>query len=1053
VKARALALALILAVPAAAAPRAACAQAALVDAHAEVAAALFAASATQAAVEKAADAKLAAQRAQIAALAARVRAGEARQAQLAAAQEGFLAELAAKDRAYAAQIAVFRGAVSDIAATPEGAAALARFNAGDEAGALDILDRLRAADDRMRQARADLESAAQGRRIAALAMEARARGRVTTAAVISRYEDVVRLDPGVFEDWIRLGRLYQAAGRLADARGADQTAARLAPGDRAGSIAQNELGDVLAAQGDLAGARAAYEQGLATARRLAAAGPAGVEAQHDIAASLDRIGYLRGAQGDLAGARAAYDEDIAILRRLAGADPQNAGLARDLSAGLVQLGDAQRAQGQLEPARRSYEESLAIARRLAGADPGDTGLQRDVLVALDRVGNGLSAQGDLAGAGRAFDEQLTLVRALAAGDPSNAGLQRDVSVALGKTGDVRRARGDLAGARQAFADSLAIDRRLAAADPTSADLQHDLSAGLDRMGDVLRAQGDLAGAAAAYGECLAVLRRLAAADPTNAGLQQDIASSLDAAGDLAKAGGDLAGAGKAYDEALAIVRRRAAADPASAALKRDVAANLDRTGDVARARGDLAGARKAYEEGAGIVRALIAADPTSAGLRRDRSVGVAKQVGVRIAAGDLAGARALLAAATTEPGATADEWRLRFMAAFAAQDRADALAALTVVARRWPESLGEVPDQQVFGLAQATRGAAGLAAARLALLEALAAARWAPQDAFLSADGLWLELIAARLDAGQVEPARALAAAVAGPDAVAQMRIDRRYDALIRADPASFDVTAVAARNLASLTAASARAADRLEGSNAVAGALLELGRPAEALAVLDDALARGRPAGGAGSPFSDPGQLGWTHDLRARALMLLGRGDEAVAAMTAAARPPAGGPPNGFEQLGLAGLQARLGHAAEAEAALRAVDPAGLSGFGRMAFERVTAQVRALQNDPAGLAAVLAAMRAHAGDAPGLLVLTLVDAGDLDGASAVVVGLLADPQQRGAGLALLQDGPVPATAPDAVLRRQARIRSLGRRPEVKAALAPVGRIETLPLIPGAVWQ
>ena len=76
------------------------------------------------------------------------------------AQEAFVAQLADKDRAYGQAIAVFRGAVTDIASTPEGAAALARFNNGDEVGALGILDKMRAAADKARETRAAIESAA-----------------------------------------------------------------------------------------------------------------------------------------------------------------------------------------------------------------------------------------------------------------------------------------------------------------------------------------------------------------------------------------------------------------------------------------------------------------------------------------------------------------------------------------------------------------------------------------------------------------------------------------------------------------------------------------------------------------------------------------------------------------------------------------------------------------------------------------------------------------------------------------------------------------------------
>ena len=185
-----------------------------VDARTEVAAALYAASATQAAAQRASDAKIRAQRAEIERLRTQVREGEIEaQAALTAAQEAYVTALAKRDRAYAQEIAVFRKAVEDIAATPEGAAALARFNAGDEIGALAILDELRKARDAARQKRADIESAAEGRRIAKLALEARTKGKLTTAQVITRYEEVTRLDPGVHWDWVELGRLYSAAGR------------------------------------------------------------------------------------------------------------------------------------------------------------------------------------------------------------------------------------------------------------------------------------------------------------------------------------------------------------------------------------------------------------------------------------------------------------------------------------------------------------------------------------------------------------------------------------------------------------------------------------------------------------------------------------------------------------------------------------------------------------------------------------------------------------------------------------------------------------------------
>jgi tetratricopeptide (TPR) repeat protein len=283
-----------------------------VDARAEVAAALVAASATQAAELRNMDARLRQAHAEIERLQAR---GQGARAELIAAQEAYVADLAQRDRAYAQEIAVFRAAVTDIASTPEGAAALARFNAGDEIGALAVLDQIVDARERARQVRADIETAAERRRIAALALEARARGRLDTNAVIARYVEVTRLDPGVHWDWIELGRLYVDAGDLPEARRAAERAAATASDDRDRSVAVDALGDVLVAQGDLAGARARYEQSLAIDERLAARDPSSTLAQIDLSLNHQRIGDVLIAQGDLAGARMRYEQSLAIRQR------------------------------------------------------------------------------------------------------------------------------------------------------------------------------------------------------------------------------------------------------------------------------------------------------------------------------------------------------------------------------------------------------------------------------------------------------------------------------------------------------------------------------------------------------------------------------------------------------------------------------------------------------------------------------------------------------------------------------------------------------------------
>jgi tetratricopeptide (TPR) repeat protein len=411
----------------------------VVDAQAEVAAALFSASATQAAAEKAADARINAQRAMIVRLAAQVHAGEAQRSQLVSAEKAFVDELAEKDRAYAAAIAVFRGAVTDIAATPDGAQALARFNAGDEVGALAILDRMREADDRARKTQSDIASAAEGRRIAQLALEARARGKVDMAAVIARYEDVTRLDPGVFFDWVQLDRLYREANRLADARAAAEMAAKVATNDRDRGIALNELGDVDKDQGDLSSALDAYRKALQITRALLAANPVDGDLQRDVSVSLVKIGDVLRTQKNLAGALAAQSESLAIARALAAANPGKPVLQRDIVLRLDRVGDVLSDQGDLPNAQKDFQESLDISRRLAAADPSDADLKRGLSISLDRMGKVLADEGDVGGALNAYEESLAIARGLAAADRGNARLQGYVAAAMWRLAEMKGA--------------------------------------------------------------------------------------------------------------------------------------------------------------------------------------------------------------------------------------------------------------------------------------------------------------------------------------------------------------------------------------------------------------------------------------------------------------------------------------------------------------------------------------------------------------------------------------------------------------------------------------
>ena len=120
------------------------------------------------------------------------------------------------------------------------------------------------------------------------------------------------------------------------------------------------MGDVLREGGDLAGAKACYEQSLGIAERLARDNPGSASAQRDLSISYNNLGDVLREGGDLAGAKARYEEGLRVRERLARDNPGSASAQRDLIVSYVKmqesLGDAGYAQRALELASKLQAE-------------------------------------------------------------------------------------------------------------------------------------------------------------------------------------------------------------------------------------------------------------------------------------------------------------------------------------------------------------------------------------------------------------------------------------------------------------------------------------------------------------------------------------------------------------------------------------------------------------------------------------------------------------------------------------------------------------------------
>jgi tetratricopeptide (TPR) repeat protein len=136
-------------------------------------------------------------------------------------------------------------------------------------------------------------------------------------------------------------------------------------------------------------ARNAYQDVLAVINDLAKSEPGNAQWQRDLSVSLNRLGDVQAAQGDLAGALKSYQQSLAIAERLAKSDPGNAGWQRDLAVSFGGIGGVYAAQKDTAKAREALESGRAIMAKLVSLSPENVKWKNDLarfdsqLAALD----------------------------------------------------------------------------------------------------------------------------------------------------------------------------------------------------------------------------------------------------------------------------------------------------------------------------------------------------------------------------------------------------------------------------------------------------------------------------------------------------------------------------------------------------------------------------------------------------------------------------------------------------------------------------------------------
>ena len=605
------------------------------------------------------------------------------------------------------------------------------------------------------------------------------------------------------------------------------------------------IGDILADQGDVDGAVAAFQRSLDSARAAAALGADNVEMLRSPSSALDRIGDVEKQRGNFPAALKAYKDSADAAQTLIARNPANVELRNNLAVADRHVGDVLLAQNNLTDAAAAFTAATKISEQLTRENPNDTRLQRDLSVSDERLGESMAAQGDQAGALKAYQDGEDIAIALAKLDPTNWPQQDDLLLGYSEIGATQLSLGAISGAIQSYREAVAIGQKLIAQDASNAGWRQHCWSAYIGLGDALVRDKEQTAALAAYRDGASVAKSVLDRDNTDAAWRRNASVSDNKIGDILFAMADFDNALVWYRDGLSLARALLDEKPEETGALDDLSVSLAKLGGVLAAKGQYAEALASLVETRNIRVRLVAREPNNALWRGELAVNLETAGGIQMVNGDFDAALksfreavALTAVLTEDSNPTTDRNKWREELALAQQRVGDALglkgdvagsldAYRQAVASAQPLIQRDNPDVQArrdaaradFKIGAVLAGQRDLAGALAAYRDdetnMLALVRNNPKDPALRGDLATAQEAIGRTLRGQGDFAAALD--------------EWRQASTLRDSLANEDVRAVAQR------------LEQTADLDQIGDALKALHDSAGALAAYQDALARGR--------------------------------------------------------------------------------------------------------------------------------------------------------------------------------------------------------------------
>ncbi|ESQ82133.1 hypothetical protein AEAC466_18525 [Asticcacaulis sp. AC466] len=394
-----------------------------------------------------------------------------------------------------------------------------------------------------------------------------------------------------------------------------------------------------------------------------------------------------------------------------------------------------------------------------------------------------------------------------------------------------------------------------------------------------------------------------------------------------------------------------------------------------------------------------------------------------------------------------DYWFMVVGLSWRQEKDAEMVDAVSRLIADYPKAALNLSSSAIFSALRKAKDLPDGTAKRLAILEGLRKIDYKADSGPGTDEGLWSSLFEVYVETGNEAGAKDILASLTYPDSLMPIYVDKRYQRFVDVSQAAARYKAAQDKEIADARTRVAAHPAELESVLSLASALKNTGQWKEALAILDDALAKMAAAPKDKPAFSDTDdQLQWVIMLRSFLLNYLGRSEDALTAQIQARDEGIKAGDTVSQSVNLGDLYYQRGRPKEAIAAVAGITKGDdASPYGLMAAEEVRVCAYQQLGDQANLATSLGYMRDHAKDGYGPLRSALLCVGDADGLAKLVIAQLDDPKTRNGALIDLQTY-LPAPNPTALeVKYRALFNTVRSRPDVQAAVDKYGLILSWP--------